>query len=143
MVIGIDGFIEQRIEKLYVCDEYKLFFLTGQANGTGRRAYIAAKSFHTLDDEQQAEMRKSAERWEPRESRVEISSCQGALAFRDTITGTTSNVPWTELDPEVQQRLRESIGDPFQKYSGPSTSVKTGREVPVSKPITYKKVITL
>jgi hypothetical protein len=142
MAIGIDGFIEQRTEKLFVCDEYKLFFLTGQANGTGRRAYISARSFHTLDDEQQAEMRKNAEPWEPRKSSVEISANQGMLAFRDTVTGTVSNMPWAELDPEVQQRLRGAgNGDPFAKYAG--TSTKTGREISVSRPITYKKTITL
>ncbi|MEZ0224212.1 MAG: hypothetical protein ACAH83_06650 [Alphaproteobacteria bacterium] len=137
MAIGIDGFIEERIEQLYVCDEYNLFFLTGQANGTGRRAYITARAFHTLDDEGRDAMASSAVKWTEHGSRVQISAKQGMLSFRDTCTGTTSQVPWTELDPEIQEKLRGKISDPFAKYAGMST--KTSKPFSVGKPLVFKK----
>lgn len=135
MVIGVDGFIHQRIESLYVCDEYKLFFLTGQSNGTGRCAYIAVKSFHTMNEGARDEMRKSAGCVE--DSRVSISANQGVLSFYDRITGTVSNVPWSELDPDVQMRLRGNFTDPFQKYAG--NTPETLRDIAVSKPLSLKR----
>jgi hypothetical protein len=137
MAIGADGFIEQRIETLYVCDEYKLFFLTGQANGTGRSAYIAAKAFHAMDDATLEEMRKNAEPWTERGSSVQISPNQGMLAFSDRCTGTVTNVPWAELDEDVQQRLRGKIADPFMKYAGDGS--KTVRNISVSRPLALKR----
>jgi hypothetical protein len=138
MAIRPDGCLEERIEELYVCDEYKVFFLTGQANNTGRKAFISAKAFHMLDDEQQAEMRKNATPWEEDTAWVRISANEGMLAFQDKFTGTISNVPWTELDDDVQQRLRgNNGGDPFLKYAGSPT--KTARPIAVGKPLTLKR----
>ncbi len=37
MAIGPDGFIEQRIQQLFVSPEYKIFLLTGQKQSNSRR----------------------------------------------------------------------------------------------------------
>lgn len=142
MVIGIDGFIEQRIEQLYVCDEYKLFFLTGQPNNTGRRAFITAKPFHAIDDEALPRMKAQAIPWTEKDSRVQISAGMGILAFHDTITGTVSNMQWSELDIDVQENLRRGGGqpsspNPWAKYAGPS--IRTGGDVTVGGPLKLKK----
>src|SRR5437867_1777667 len=103
----VDGFLNERTESLYVCEEYGIFLLTGQPNATSRRcAYIAAKAFHTIDDGMREEMAKTAEPWTEKGSDIRISSNQGALSFRDNVTGTFSALPWTELDNDVQLRLR-------------------------------------
>jgi hypothetical protein len=133
----LNGNLHERTETLFVCDEYKVFFLTGQANGTGRRAYIAAKAFHTLDDEQQAAMRGKAVVWVDARDHVQIAANQGMLAFRDILTGTTSNMPWGELDADVQQRLRGGNNDPFLKYAG--TPTKTVQPIAISKPLVLKR----
>ena len=137
-----DGFIEERIEQLYVCDQYKLFFLTGQAQGAGRRAYISVKPFHTVSDEAREEIMKSATRWTAQESRVTISADPEKLSFRDGCTGTVSTLPVGELDDEVQQRLRCNITDPFQKYAGNGVSMtptKTARDISVGRPLSLKR----
>lgn len=106
MAIGPDGFIEQRIETLYVSEEYKMFLLTGQKNGgSWRKAYISARPFHTLDDDTLEAMKAQAKPLD-KNSSIEISANQESLNIRDAVTGTNSLFPISELDEEIRQRLR-------------------------------------
>jgi hypothetical protein len=130
MVIGLDGFIEQRTEKLFVSDEYKIFFLTGQSDGGWRRAYITAKAFHTMDDDTRERMAATAEPWDATASRVTITPAQGKLSFYDGCTGTTSTMPLSELDADVQLKLQGKLGDPFAKYAAPSKPAADAGEAP-------------
>lgn len=114
MAIGPDGYIEERTETLYVSEEYKIFLLTGQSNGQGtRRAFIAARPFHTLDDDAIAAMKAQARPLDAA-SRITISINQESLYLRDGFTGTTSPFPLSELDQDVRERLRYGIGQDAQ-----------------------------
>jgi hypothetical protein len=140
MTIGIDGFLHERIEQLYVCDEYRLFFLTGQPNSTSqRRAFISVRPFHSFDADTLATMKAEALPWTEAESRIQITPLTGTLAFRDGLTGTVTNVPPGELDAEVQRRLGAAAGaSPWQKYGG-GPSVRTADSVMVGTPLRLKK----
>lgn len=137
MAIGLDGFIEERVEKLFVSEDYKLFFLTGQKNDQSwRRAYITVKPFHALDAEAIEQMKAVATRADDKDAGVQISLGQGNLAFYDKFTGTTSRVPWTELDTEIQERLRGNVTDAFAKYGAKKSFAAKDEpaETPTSQP---------
>jgi isopenicillin N synthase-like dioxygenase len=134
----IDGHLHERVEALYACEEYGIFLLTGQPGPASRRcAYVAAKAFHTMDDDARQEMMKTASPWSEKESCIRISVAPGALSFYDSLTGTSSTMPMSELDSDVQMRLRGSPADPFAKYAGePKATIKP---ISVGRPLTLKK----
>jgi hypothetical protein len=142
----------RRIEKLYVVDEYKLFFLTKQpsanAGTEGRSAYISVKPFSVIPEEALDQMRSSAEPWSPQTgSRVRIEVREPLLVFHDDITQTESQIFVGELDPDVRQRLRASQGAEFNwgnafnaaVAANPSKAVSTQYDISVHRPLTLKK----
>jgi hypothetical protein len=61
----------------------------------------------------------------------------GKLELFDRVAGTCVGMPFGELSPEVQAKLRGDKFDPFAKYSG--DPVRTTHDIPVSKPLTLKR----
>lgn len=142
----------QRIEKLYVADEYKLFFLTKQpgtnAGTEGRSAYISVKPFNVIPEEALEQMRSSAEPWSPQTgSRVRIEVREPLLVFHDDITGTESQIFVGELDADVRQRLRGGQGAAMAwdklfnaaAAANPAATLSTKDDIAVHRPLTLKK----
>lgn len=102
------GFMDERVEELFVSSEYNLFVLTGQiTTPDSLKNGVAAKPFNTITDP--SLMMVLQENAKPIEhaSRLTVSfnKAQGCLTVIDTRVGTEINVPLTLLDAEVQQKL--------------------------------------
>ncbi len=120
MVMMGDGHIYERIETMYVAEEYKVFLLTGQSQG-GRRAFIAAKPFGSIDVDTLADLMTKAKPLDA-DSRIRLSADQQSLRMYDGFTGTISNFPLAELDADVRGKLMTGAGnvstpDPWGKYT--------------------------
>lgn len=129
-----------REEMLYVCEEYKLFILTGQRQGADeRRIYPAAKPFHLLEEDACRRLREVAQPW-AEGGDILISPYfekPGLLELYDRVAGTSLKVPFDELSPEVQAKLGCNNPDPFAKYA--VDPIRTAHDIPVGRPLTLKK----
>ena len=117
MAKGLDGFLEERVETLYVSEEYKAFLLTGQPNGKGRNAYIYVKPFNAYTNEAMLDATKSAAKPLDADSRITISSDTQSILVRDGYTGTQSEFPIHRLDKEVRERLAAGTEKIWDKYA--------------------------
>ena len=137
------GFSDSRTEQLYVTEDYKIFFVTGQPGAaTGRNTAISVRPFHTIDPQSRDALMKTALPWtQPRNHDVTISVKGNALVLRDGVTGDDSSFPLNLLDPDVKARY--GLGsDPFAKYgaaeSAPPPAAESG-EIHLMRPLTFKK----
>lgn len=121
MAIRSDGFLEERVESLYVAPEYNLFLLTGQPLGNSRRAYISAKPFNALTPDKLEAFNAAAQPLDAG-SRITISPIGASLQIRDGFTGTTSSFPISALDSEVQRRLSAASEARWDKFAAPAAT---------------------
>lgn len=141
----------QRSEKLYVSEDYKVFFLTRQPDTNGsddRNAYISIKPFNVIPAEALDQMRSTAEPWSLQTgSQVRIEVRDPLLVFHDDITKTESQIFVGELDLDVRQRLRAGQGaaNAWDKLfnaaaaANPSATVSTKDSIAVHRPLTLKR----
>jgi hypothetical protein len=127
-----------REEILYVSEEYKLFILTAQPNSMeSARIHLAVKPFHVLDDEAREQMLKVA-RPVTEDSDISIRLTRKDVELSDKKTFMNLHVPFAELAPDVQVRLRgNDASDPFVKYAIDLT--RTTRNIPVGKPLLLRR----
>jgi hypothetical protein len=131
-----DGLIRNRTEELFVCDEFQVFFLTGQANASGRKAKISVLPFHALSDERRAEMCDKARVWTREDSQgVRIRTGRGVVTFLDETTGVQTMFVRKNLEPD--SKVMKEISPAFAKYA--PAPIKTARDVAVNKPLTFRK----
>ena len=140
----------RRVEKLYVSDEYQVFFLTKQPGtdpDAGRKAYISVRPFNLVPAEALDELRKTAEPWNSQASQVRIAAEGDQLVFHDQITNTQSKILIGELDAEVRQRLRggQGVVNAWDKLftaaaaANPAAAVTTKDDVAVHRPLSLRK----
>ncbi|MDE1151820.1 MAG: hypothetical protein PW788_04705 [Micavibrio sp.] len=146
MVMIEGGFIESRVERLYVSDEYKVFLLTGQANGSYRKGYVGVRPFGSLGADQLEKLKSQAAPVD-KDSRLSLSSDQANLKVYDGFTGTTSSFPLSELDADIKARLlykapgKSGFTDAWEKYTGPNAEAPgttDGAAPAQAKPLTFK-----
>lgn len=101
----------KRPEKLYVAEDYKVFFVTRQQqtpepDRDNRKAYIAVKPFRDFNPEALRQMKSLAETWTEDSSQVRITEKEHTLVFSDLMLKTDSSVPIAVLDEDVRKRLQ-------------------------------------
>ena len=115
MVMLPDGSIYERVETLYVSDDYKAFLLTGQTNGGSRRGFVSVKPFNQLEEAQLAAMKEQAKPITP-DARLTISTVGSNISIYDGYTGTDSTYAVALLDADVQQRIGNQQNSAWEKY---------------------------
>jgi len=143
MAIGPDGFLDGRIETLYVSDEYKVFLLTGQSNGSWRNAYVGVRPFNSLNEAQLESAKANAQQID-KGARLTLSSDQSSLKVYDGFTGTTSSFPLSDLDADVKARLqykspaKSGLGNAWDKYTSGNDAAPATPATAQGKPRTFK-----
>lgn len=124
MAKDINGFLIERVESIYVSDEYKVFLLTGQAQVPGgRRAFISVKPFNEMTPEK-VDALKQHYAQPAAEGRLTLSANGTNLLIYDGFTGTQSSYDIAKLDEDVKARLQVAAEQPWQKYTGPQPGPK-------------------
>ncbi len=105
----------QRAERLYVSDEYKIFFVTKQPryplpDKDDRKAYISAKPFNELTEEAVKKLRAIAQPWDEEKSKVRIAAWERDLVLVDVPSRTESFISISRLDDSVREKL-QPFGD--------------------------------
>jgi len=138
----------RRPPKLYISEEYKLFFLTAQQTlGSPRGAYISVRAFHMLEPETVQKLKAEAEPWDKtklRESMVDITPDfdKRCLVFDDGMRQTSSTFVFSDLDADVKAALEVTASNAggWGKYFGPQHAFAAAAAKPVApmKPISFQ-----
>jgi len=120
MTIGLDGFLDERREQLFISQEYRAFFLTAQRGEQDfRRAFVDVRPFGDFNAQEFATLEKKAEALTP-SAHLNITYNSQTLFTQDGATGTTSSFPVDRLDSEVKSRL---LGGVWSKHTTPAPAV--------------------
>lgn len=88
-MLNREGWIENRVENLYVSEQYQVYLLTGQTGNCGsRRAYVSIMPFTDVCKSVAAAFNKRAN---PNISGLLIAKNGNKIVVKDTVTGTESS----------------------------------------------------
>lgn len=105
MIDPSTGAIYERTESLFYHAGLDVYLATGQAQHEGgRRAYVALKSAHTLNADQNAKLRAMAKDCVADKSAliVKVDCQRQVVSIYDEVTQTSSSVALSELSPAVR-----------------------------------------
>jgi hypothetical protein len=153
---------QHRKEELYVSEEYKIFMVAGTIDSFTRDPnHISVRPFRSLPAGKLDALRAIAKPWTTEMQSacdIEIRATESHLELKDGYSGVTSKFPVSELDDDVREDIlykirarifgigdRHETIDPWKKYfdeadaADVQTDVASSSDVPVKKPLTFKK----
>ena len=114
MVVDIDtGALMTRVETVYLCEEYKVFLITGQ--GSGNKVMILPFNQVPAEDLDAAKQNaepfvdgKDAKSYSDSSSiSLSLDNINSRLQAYDTLCHTTTSIAYGDLDEDVAARLKQ------------------------------------
>lgn len=104
------GFLERRVVKLFVDENYKVFLLTGQGGGR----LVDIRPFNSFSAEEVASLKAQASPVTPSD-RITLSFDLMKLSAHDGFTGRSNSIDANLLDDDVRKKL--CAASPWKKLS--------------------------
>lgn len=133
-----------RMQRLYVSDKYKVFFVTKQPrlplpDTDDRNAYIAIRPFKDFTPEAVKKLKAIAEPWDEAASQVSIHEWERDLVFVDVSSRTESFISISALNDDVRDKLQPYNDNALWKTYTAVASGSVGHETVAPERASFRK----